>query len=355
MRIALLTIWREKNYGAELQAYATVKLLQQMGHEVKMIDIRLSDFPRLNWKGRLAGLVSTLGPAHHKFCEFWKKNIPTTNRYRSIKAIQKNPPQADVYIVGSDQVWNPDVTLKFAELYFLNFGGDEIKRISFASSFGTEKWNFPELSNNVKKLLDKFSNLFCREDSGVRILQEEFGLEAKQVLDPTLLLENYKELIGDVCEREILTYYPLSADPELESYACLIARELGLEAVNANYCTRFLGKIEWNRPSVAEWIRSIASAKFVITRSFHGMVFSILHKRQFAVVASRNGRGTRLVSLLKQLGLEDRFYDNLDEMNEAKPWLVEIDYTSVTSRLIKIRENSIELLRCCLEDSFNQE
>ena len=185
----------------------------------------------------------------------------------------------------------------------------------------------------------------------MRILQDVFGVDAEQVLDPTLLI-SYKELVGDAVERNTLTYYPLSTDPELDMYARSIATDLGFEIVNANDCTKLLGKIEWDRPSIAEWIRSIATSKFVITRSFHGMVFSILHKRQFAVVASQNGRGTRLISLLKQLGLENRFYDSLEEMNSAKPWLDIIDYASVTPRLIKIRENSIRLLRCSLEHNI---
>ena len=349
MKIALLTIWHERNFGAELQAYATIKVLQQLGYEVEMIDIRLSDLPRLNWKGRLAETVTQMGPGYRKFSLFWKKNIPVTKRYRSLKAIKSNPPRADVYLVGSDQVWNPEITLNYSTLFFLDFGDDKVKRVSYASSFGTDKWTFVQLESEVKTLLERFDKVTCREESGVRILKEEFGVNADLVLDPTLLLEDYKELVGEVNDRETLVYYPLAADPELEKYSLALAEELNLKAVNNNYCTKLFGKIEWDRPDISDWIKNIAEAKFVITRSFHGMVFAILHKRQFAALADNNGRGTRLVSLLTQLGLETRFYKSLDELNNDRPWMREIDYSKITPLLEQIRNDSIKRMKQGLE------
>lgn len=345
MKIALLTIWREKNYGAELQAYATVKVLQQLGHDVEMIDIRLSDCSHPNWKGRIGRFISQLGPSHKKFCSFWNKHIPTTKRYKSLKEIQANPPQADIYIVGSDQVWNPKLTKEFTTLYFLNFGDKNVKRISYASSFGTDKWNYTDLKEEVKSLLDRFSHVTCREDSGVEILKKEFGVIANQVVDPTLLLEDYQELTGETTERDTLVYYPLSTDPELEAYSQTLAKELNLEPVNNKQSTAMLGFAEWDRVSIAEWVKNIAEAKFVVTRSFHGMVFSILHKRQFAVLAGSHGRSTRLTSLLKILGLEDRFFNSIEELNNAKPWTKEIDYKIVYPKLLEIREQSINTLK----------
>lgn len=345
MKIALLTIWREKNYGAELQAYATIKILQQLGHEVEMIDIRLSDCAHLNWKGHIGRFISQLGPSHKKFCEFWGKHIPTTKRYKTLKEIQAHPPTADIYIVGSDQVWNPKLTKEFATLYFLNFGNDNVKRISYASSFGMDTWNFPHLQEEIKCLLDKFDCVTCREDSGVKILKEEFGVIADHVIDPTLLLENYSELIGETRERNTLVYYPLTVDPELEAYSLKIAKQLNLEPVNNKHCTTLFGFAEWNRVSISEWVKNIAEARFVITRSFHGMVFSILYKRQFAVLAGSHGRNTRLTSLLKILGIEDRFFNSIEDMNNAKPWTKEIDYMIVYPKLLKIREESIDVLK----------
>lgn len=349
MKIALLTIWREKNYGAELQAYATIKALQQMGHDVEMIDIRLSDCSHPNWKGRIGRFLSLFGPSHRKFCNFWKTNIPTTRRYKSIKEVQANPPKADIYLVGSDQVWNPQLTKEFSALYFLNFGNANVKRISYASSFGTDTWNFPELKDETRRLLERFNHVTCREESGVKMLKEEFGIEATQVIDPTLLLENYKDLTGETQDKDTLVYYPLSHDPELEKYSVSLAKRLGLTAINNKQSSTILKIAEWDRVSIAEWVRNIAEAKFVVTRSFHGMVFSIIHKRQFAVVAGSHGRSTRLTSLLKLLGLEERFFESLEEMMKTKPWTKEIDYSRVTPILNNVRKESSDIFKRSIE------
>lgn len=348
MKIALLTIWREKNYGAELQAYATINVLQQLGCDVKMIDIRLSDCSHLNWKGYIGRFISQLGPSHRKFCSFWKKYIPTTERYKSIKEIQLNPPQADIYIVGSDQVWNPKLTNEFATLYFLNFGDINIKRISYASSFGTDMWKYPNLKDEVKTLLSRFDYITCREDTGVEILKGDFGVNAEHVIDPTLLIEDYSSLTGETTERNTLVYYPLTTDPELEAFSLKLAKELNLIPVNNKFCTTILGFAEWDRVSITEWVKNIAEAKFVVTRSFHGMVFSILYKRQFAVLAGSHGRSTRLTSLLEMLGIEDRFFKSIEELNNAKPWTKDIDYTLVYPKLINLRKQSITILKKCL-------
>lgn len=156
MKIALLTIWHAMNYGAELQAYATVKALKQLGHQVEMIDIRLSDCHKPNLNGRIGNIISSFGPAHTKFEGFWKKYIPVTKRYCSIEQLQNDPPHSDVYMVGSDQVWNPDLTGGFAKLFFLDFGGENVKRISYASSFGTLEWKAKHLTEDVSKLIERF-------------------------------------------------------------------------------------------------------------------------------------------------------------------------------------------------------
>ena len=166
MKIALLTIWHEKNYGAELQAYATIKFLKSLSHDVKMIDVRLSDKDSKSIKFHIINVIESIGPCNRKFKKFWNHHIPTTQRYKSLIQLQNNPPIADLYIVGSDQVWNPDITKTFQEIYFLNFGGPHIKRISYASSFGQTDINY-ENPKIVHKLLSCFNNISCREYSGV--------------------------------------------------------------------------------------------------------------------------------------------------------------------------------------------
>ena len=350
MKIALLTIWHEKNYGAELQAYATIKVLQSFGHDVKMIDVRLSDGKYKSLKGKIADYISLYSPCERKFRHFWRKYIPTTKRYKSLDELKKDPPEADVYIVGSDQVWNPDITENFATLYFLDFGLERVSRISYASSFGVEKWKHEKLTEQINLLLHRFSHLSCRESFGVELLKSNFNLNAEHVLDPTLLFDKYPELTGSIEEKNTLVYYPLSNDEELENYAVKLAHRLNLIPLNNNRETFLLKKIEWNRICVEEWLRNIAQSQFVITRSFHGLAFCIIYQRQFAVLTSRNGRGNRLVSLLCTLGLQDRMYVNVDELNNDTPWNRKIDYKNVSKILGQERDKSINFLKHALNE-----
>lgn len=195
MKVALLTIWHELNYGAELQAYATIKAIQKLGHEVEMIDIRLSDCEYKNFKGKIVTSLSSIGPCQKKFESFWDKYIPKTHRYTTIEQLKENPPIADIYMVGSDQVWNPQITGAFSKLFFLDFGSENIRRVSFASSFGVNQWKYPELQEDIKKLLSRFHMISCRESSGVDILKKTFGLDASLVLDPTLLFSSWNAIV----------------------------------------------------------------------------------------------------------------------------------------------------------------
>jgi len=353
MKIALLTIWHEKNYGAELQAYATIKILQNLGYDVNMINIRLSDMYPVNFKNLIVRTIEQLSPNNKKFEKFWRENIPVTIRYRSVKEIQDNPPQADIYIVGSDQVWNPIITNKFSKLFFLNFGSEKTKRISIASSFGQEDWPYIELIPEIKKLLSRFQHVSCREDSGLNILSKTFGIQSAQILDPTLLIDSYTPLFDNspIKKENKLVYYPLSDhDNELHDLAIKVALEKGLTPFNINRYKKILNKIVWNRPSVSQWLTQIAGADFVITRSFHGIAFSIIFNKQFAVLKGHNNRTTRLTSLLKLLNLEQRIFENAIDAQYSILQLDPIDYNIVNMRLNELRKQSIKTIKSMIEE-----
>ena len=178
MRIALLTIWHVGNYGAELQAYATCRILTDLGHDVTIIDFRENESQNESFKSKLARCISSCTLSHFKFSTFWKKYFPNkTRHYHSYEELKANPPEADLYLVGSDQVWNYKITAEKAEAFFLAFGTDKVKRASYASSFGMGEWNASEqLTSVARQMLNKFSAVSCREASGVRILKEKFNI-----------------------------------------------------------------------------------------------------------------------------------------------------------------------------------
>lgn len=348
MKITLLTIWHVKNYGAELQTYATVKALKELGFEVEVIDFRLSDESKMSLLGRIASFVQIVSPMNLKFNRFWRQYIPSSRRYKTSSDLKENPPIADIYMVGSDQVWNPDITRTRAKNYFLNFGSKNIKRISYASSFGVSEWKHTDLYEDVKSLLKDFDQITCREESGVDLLKSQFDVDAINVVDPTLLFASYPEFVISTAEKRNLVFYPLSDDSELETLSQKLASILGLNLINNNKVTKILRRVEWNRNSIVNWVKNIAESKFVITRSFHGLIFSLLYNKQFALLKVRNGRNSRVENLLSKVGLEDRIYETPEALLSDEPWKKQIDYSVVNSRVANLREESWNVLRTML-------
>lgn len=346
MKVALFTIWHEMNYGAEMQAYATIRALKELGHDVVIIDLRLDDIRKYSFKEWLVKKILFFSPAKRSFEQFWSNYFLNRIRYTSIKDLYAFPPSADVYLVGSDQTWNPQIMKSLISISVLDFGADNIIRASYASSFGINSWSFSEdLTNSIKKSLDKFKYISCREKTGCHILKQTFGINAVNTLDPTLLHENYNEITGEVKELPILAYYPLSvADKELQRYAIEIAKALNLKPVNINEGKKMIGSIIWDRTTIEEWIINIASSQFVLTKSFHGLAFSLIYKRQFAIVINNN-KSSRIVDLLSALGLERRLFSNFKQLMDSKIWEEPIDYSKISPKLDILREQSWNFLK----------
>lgn len=348
MHILLLTIWHEKNFGAELQTYATIKTLTERGHKIEAIDFRLHNTYVSSLKSRVLNAIERSMPAHKSFEQFWKKYIPSTRQYVDLKDITENLPSADCYLVGSDQVWNPQITKDKALAFFLPFAPDCSKCISYASSFGTSKWHSSiALEEQIKELLAKFDHISCREESGAKILLSQFGIQASVVLDPTILRNDYNELIGKIKERNTLAFYELFESKEFEAAAEFIASKLSLQCLNINKMHRIIGgKFLYSRTSITDWIKGIAESKFVVTHSFHGVALSLLYHKQFIVIYnSPNKRYSRITDLLEKLGLMDRFYLSIEDARKSRIWEQTIDFSLVDTKLAKLRADSFNFLR----------
>lgn len=342
MKIALLTIHGADNYGATLQAYATQRKLELLGHKVEIVDLDIPN-PYSSLKGVL------LYPKHLKFEQFRKKHYHhLTRHYNSLQELQDNPPVVDCYMVGSDQTWNPDITRDKAKAFFLDFGDDKVIRTCYAPSFGMQKWEEgPWIATvDAKRLLHRFDMVCVREDDGVRILSETFGLDdVTQVIDPVLHFDDYHELVGNVSQTNELILYKLTNSEDFYEKARKIATDLSLNARSIGSIRRISGIKCCYPEGVAAWIRRIAGAKYVMTDSFHGMVFSILYRRQFIMYARSPKLTNRMASLLKLLGIEDRIVAGTATADEIRKKLMEpIEYNKVHERLEQLRTDSTAYL-----------
>ena len=361
-RVGIITIQKCNNYGADLQAYALGAKLRSMGYDAENIDYLFYKHPRhqgggmekpalpISLKNRikefLFPIIATLKGAHNRwvaierrkrFDKWFSVNVKVGREYRSVKSLYDNPPEYDVYMVGSDQVWNPRLYSNIKP-YFLDFAPNGAKCVSYASSFGVGELSGP-VFYKYKQWLKKFSHIGLREESGKRIVKAmSLDAELAHVLDPTLLL-NAKEWATVAVEpdkkpvREYLLLYDLIASEETVALARRWARQNEWDVV----------RIGDGGYGPGEFIWLFAHAEAVVTNSFHGTVFSILHHKPFySVIPNGMGNAGRIESLLVKFGIVERMVDascctGLEQRGME-------DWPRVDSKLAEMRNASTEFL-----------
>lgn len=346
MKVSIITYHDEDNYGATLQAYATYKAVAELGHTPEIINLHMARNGSFSSK-----IVFAL--KRYRFNSFRKKYMPNkTKLYTSVEQLREDPPVSDVYLVGSDQTWNPTISKGYALAYFLDFGQESIKRISYASSFGHSAWEDTAFAKKarVKELLSRFAKILVRESNAVDLVNNEFGLKSEQVLDPVLLIPSYPELTGPIKEKENIVVYKIKPDDSFYSKAVLVGKNLSCEVVSVGSLRKPPG-IKTHYPErIENWIANIGSAKYVFTDSFHGTVLSLLYHRQFVVYVGDPKKMSRITSLLKLLDLENRICSNDDSTEKiAKLFQEPINYNAIDRTLAREREKTMYLLKEAIE------
>lgn len=210
----------------------------------------------------------------------------------------------DAFVVGSDQVWRPQYN-RFIENLFLDFiDGMDVKRVSYAASFGTEKWELSALQTvQCATLAKQFDAISVRESSGVALCKNYLGVEATHVLDPTLMLDanDYLSLCSgeEHSKGDYIAAYILDYNMSTMKLLKDVSRQL-------NIPLQFIGRFtKSGYPSIESWIEGIAHAKYVITDSFHGTVFSTIFQKQFVTLGNVARGNSRFDSLFATLGISE--------------------------------------------------
>lgn len=336
MKIALLTYFHALSYGATLQTYATIKALESLGHEVWLVNLVIPE--PLTMLRRV--LLLPKAYKHWKFRKEYFKHI--TRHYTSSEELRQNPPEADLYMIGSDQTWNADISMDMAPSFFLDFVKDNSKKVTYAASFGKDTIDDTQWISKERtvELLRQFNKIAIRESSGKEMLAQ-YGIDSIQVLDPVLLFPHYDELVGDAAQREEIVLFKINKTEDFYEKA----REVGKLS---SLTVRSLGSLRQEKgvkcrypEGIEVWMRGIASAKYILTDSFHGLVISLLYHRQFVILPGMAGRVTRLRSLLQLVGLEDRIMSTNDKAEDIYAMLKKpIDYEHVDEVLNRERKTS---------------
>lgn len=378
-RVGIITILKADNFGAELQAYATQKTLEMMGYESEIIDylyfknadFRYTSNARPTWSRSkkaiivefvkyrllnklLAKVVPLIVPRqklfYQKFLNFHLTNTKLSQTYHSIEELYNNPPIYDVYIVGSDQVWNPATGSTLAP-YFLTFVNSKAKKISYASSFGVSEIPSDKVSQ-YKEWINNLDSISVREVTGIDIVKTITGRDANLVLDPTLLLtkEQWMQVKPD---KDLGTGYVLIYNGNYRSEKILqMARKYAKEHNVPIYRIErraFLNKRDENVINIEDcgpsgFVNLIARAGLVLTGSFHGTAFSLNMGVPFYTIVKHSGHGnSRVISLLSQLDLSRRIIEEDAPLSEMSCDMY--DVSAVSSKLNVLRELSLDFLR----------
>lgn len=355
MKIGIITQPLHSNYGGFLQNYALQQVLKGMGHEVWTIDY--GKFTWINWLDNAWRVLAhkMLGhKAHFAITPPEKDKIEAPLRRFAEKNIQLTVPRCkrfnkkvirkygfDALIVGSDQVWRPMYNC-YIEDCFLSFVSQmNLKRVAYAASFGTDKWEFTQQqTEQCAVLAKKFDGISVREKSGITLCNQYLGVNAIQVLDPTLLMkfQDYIKLCSHISKREPFVFaYILDENEEKLKSIADFAERRGLP-----YFIKGAGNTVSDNDTIELWLSCFRDAAFVVTDSFHGTAFSIIFNKDFYVFGNEKRGNSRFDSLLETFNLKDRMVNNALPKNiESVDWedVNKKRETAITNSKLWLKQN----------------
>lgn len=359
MKILLVTIHNAVNYGAVLQTFAMKKILENYGevevlnYDNKHISI---DFQLIRVKLSIHGFLGLMKDIFRiiprkkvltKFNDFLNKNFKLTELVdkNTINKIKK----FDIYVAGSDQIWNPKCVSENSTLdsiYFLSFAPANSNKTSYASSFGSYIFNTSE-EENIKDLLKDFHTISVREIGSKNYLENILNREISHVLDPTLLLnkEQWINSFGLKEKKEKEKYILIYSVPKtklIEKVAKYIKEKLNLKiiAIDQGLTTVATVDKQIRDAGPIEYLDLFLNAEFIITDSFHGTCFSLNFNKNFISVAP-GIHSNRIESLLTLVGLKSQLVTNENDLHNISNNLF---YDKINMKIDKIRENSINYL-----------
>ena len=320
MKICIVTLPLKNNYGGILQNYALQEVLREMGHEVYTIDyipkpkfyrILLSHLRTILYlfvPSKRRAFVNYSDKIKPQYNGFISKNIKRTyriNHYTNRVLIDYKP---DAIIVGSDQVWRLLYNKEVLADMFLDFATNyNCSKIAYAASFGINQWDYDdEQTEKIKCLIKNIPHISVRELSGVKICKEILGVEAREVLDPTMLLSSEK--YSKLCERipnlpkKYIGAYILDENEETLNELNRICLD------NSNYPLEIHHAGEYSKLTVGQWLYLIKNAEILVTDSFHGYVFSQMFNTKVHLIINTKRGSERFYDIQNKLKRNDIQY-----------------------------------------------
>ena len=384
-KVGIITMHKVPNFGSALQAYALQRKVDELDYDAELIDYHypneyhcakqgLTYFPQrstfrlfvLNVAARLM-LALRFNKFKSKaeerveryelqknYRRFYKKFFKLSRFYGSIKSICENPPDYDIYMTGSDQVWNPRFVAN-DPVFFLDFAGGGKPRLSYAASMSSSRIG-KEFEDSYKAYLEKYAAVSVREKSTAEIVSRMTDRGVNVVCDPSLLLNKGEWL--RICPKKplvkesyLLLYiqsYSYDPYPHIVSFTKELAEKLGLKVVvlmglRDGYSID--GAITFETAGPFEFLQLFRDARFVVTTSFHGTAFALNFGKDFySVVKEINGDDCRIADFLRQCSAEHHLLE-IDSLESIKNLPQASTADSEMQGLLKFRNQSLDFLR----------
>lgn len=386
-KIGIVTYWESlDNYGQQLQCWALQQYLRSIGHVPYLIRARM--FTCISKKSIIKSVIkrtikvieeeiantiiacyglhskyiskyilALFGKdwAYRRFNIFRRKYIKHSRVYNSYVELANNPPKADVYIAGSDQIWNADLTREIWNITFLQFGDRKVKRVAYAPSM-----SICNLDSEQKLLfndyLQSFSALSAREENTVKRCKE-LGYQCELVIDPTLLLsaDDYMTITQSKHKTPYIFLYSINYETaneippidELKKIAqvpsCRVIVTTGGGYIKNEELLK--DEVIYDYATIPEWIGNIKNSELVVTPSFHGIVYAIIFHRNFVFtpLQGRFAKGNeRVFDLLRNLNIQGHIFGQ-DGMNSN------INWNDVEKRLHQLKDKSMLYLNNAID------
>lgn len=351
-KIGVITFHNYDNYGAILQSYGLQKKLKELGADSEIIDYRCDYISNpfrlvnLKEKGFFNYIYGAIGhicyiPRRRK-CNQFRKLMRYSDPVHS-KNMKPVADKYDIYLAGSDQIWDYKLT-NFDTTYLLDFVAKGKKKISYAASMG-EHIPPKKYRGTYRRLLGEFDKILVRESYGAEIVEELIGTKPECTCDPTLLLtaKEWNKLLKEPGKKKpYILVYQLGINKEIVNFVKRLKKKTGCKVVYIPFPLIGLLKCQMKISiGPAEWMGLFKNAEYVVSDSFHGIVFALLFNRKFFGMTNGHHKNQRMEQLLKRVKLTDRTIDAVSD----KKLTEEIDFSYANEQLKQMRIESMELLK----------
>lgn len=334
--VGLVGVNTGNNYGTQIQYYSLYKTIENLGYSVLMINHPINKNMKTNYPNRFKELPYELSAFPQKV---YKTKLEMIELNKFVKR----------FIVGSDQFFRAKLYNDFNQFISLDWVLDSKYKAGFSISFGLDKWKGDnETKAKLKYDLQKFDRISTREFSGIKLLENEFGVNSECTLEPVLIAD--KNIYSQLAEKSLLNLnkkyifaYILDNNKDKEKYLDYISKTLNLEIKKVNN-----DSIKTANIYIEDWLKLFKDAELVITDSFHGICFSIIFGKEFLFFVNPKRGSTRFDTLIKLFDIKDRKITSIEDLpNKLNS---KVNYEYINENLPKLREKALDYLKLILSE-----